>query len=521
MKKIIDFIRINIKKLMMNYPVTLITIFLETIMVSFFTDTNILDSDLFLKIVLFLLFYFLGSLFTEVIFDKKKKLYGYILFLVLSILLVYLVTNFSNTIIIKLIIFYVVVTSILIVYRLFRNSNFTLSEYLVRIYGNFIKTWIIYAIISSGMLLVSGIFTALIYDDFDIIARVELFIMGMYLVPSMLLNLSNFEKNELSFNKIIIHYILESLVIISMIIIYIYILKILITWEIPSNVVFRILGVLFLVAMPIWIMNNYYDDQLGKINRLLPGLFGPFVLIQIFTLSIRIVNNGLTILRYLGILLIIFEIIVIYLYYFKKDKLYYLFYVLIVLTFISTFMPFINMFSLSYYSQVKVLQSNLNNPKLDEVNINRIRGAYNYLKDNIEGDKYIDKYFDKETIDKINSLIKETKYDITDSIYFNVDSEEIDISSFDNLAFFTDYSYNETDKLIIDYHNRKIDITNDLNIYRKKVDYREMNDYYKSNNIIDYDNLRIIINSLDVRYIMKDKEMISSYNISGIILERK
>lgn len=43
-------------------------------------------------------------------------------------------------------------------------------------------------------------------------------------------------------------------VMIAMAIIYIYIIKIFVTWEIPSNEIFNICSVLFAIGAPIWTM---------------------------------------------------------------------------------------------------------------------------------------------------------------------------------------------------------------------------------------------------------------------------
>lgn len=519
--KIISFFKNNFNNLFKQYPVTMIVIFLETFFLSFFIDRDFLDFDLFMKIFLFLLFFFIGTIFTEIAIDKKKRIYSYIVFFILSILFVHFIHSGKSLFAIKLIICYVTIIPIYSIYKLFLDSKWKLSKYFNKVFNNFLKTWAIYLVLSFGLLFVSLIFTILIYDDFEIVLRIELFIMGVYLVPSMLLDLTNLETNEVGIGKIIIHYILESLVILSFIIIYIYIFKILITWIVPSNVVFRILGILFIVSLPIWIMNNYYDnDYLGKVNHFLPGAFIPFILMEIFTLYIRIINNGITILRYFGIILILFQIVFIYLYYFKKDKIYYIFHVLIVLIIFSTIIPFMNMFNISYYSQVNVIKRNLNLETLSKSNIEKIVGAYEYLYNSLDGRDYLNKSFDKESLEKITKIIKESDSLIKDLIYFNIELSDIDISLYDKMLFFRDSCDYNRENIVINYQNKEIDVTDEILKYQVNISDREKDDFFKYNNEIEIDNLKIIISYLNVYYTKSDKTIINSYTIEGIILEK-
>ena len=80
-----------------------------------------------------------------------------------------------------------------------------------------------------------------------------------------------------------------------------YIIKIIVFKDMPSNQIFRILAALFILGCPIWTMvcNFKEDTIIDKINKLLPKLFIPFIILQIYSIGVRILENGITENRYL------------------------------------------------------------------------------------------------------------------------------------------------------------------------------------------------------------------------------
>ena len=59
----------------------------------------------------------------------------------------------------------------------------------------------------------------------------------------------------------VIKYVLGILVIIAFAIIYLYIAKIIILRDIPSNQIFRILATLFIIGFPIWTMSKSFENN--------------------------------------------------------------------------------------------------------------------------------------------------------------------------------------------------------------------------------------------------------------------
>ena len=87
----------------------------------------------------------------------------------------------------------------------------------------------------------------------------------------------------------------------------------------PSNAVFRILTGLFAAGLPVWTMNSCYSQKnpLLKLTRLLPYLFSPLILLQAYSIGIRIYENGVTPPQISLRAAFVFEIIYVSVYYFK------------------------------------------------------------------------------------------------------------------------------------------------------------------------------------------------------------
>ena len=158
-----------------------------------------------------------------------------------------------------------------------------------------------------------------------------------------------------------------------------YIIKIIFLRDIPSNLIFRILSALFIIGLPVWTMILSFKENttLDKINRKLPLLFIPFIILQIYSIGTRILSNGITELRYLCLMLIIFEIVYIIIYLTKKEKVSRILLVFLALTVISTIAPYINMFTISNLSQYNNLKIYKQKTEYSEEEKTKIYGAYN------------------------------------------------------------------------------------------------------------------------------------------------
>ena len=169
-------------------------------------------------------------------------------------------------------------------------------------------------------------------------------------------------------------------------IVYIYLLKILIMREIPSNEIFRIVTGLFCIGMPIWILDYFYRDDtkfMLFLQKLPYGLI-PLIPVQTYAICVRIYHNGMTPGRYIGVSMIIFEVIMLFVWHSWKEKLERVLLILGAGIIIAIFIPGLNMFSVSNRWQRAFLETYYNKVlsqgELTQEEYERLEGAYKYLK---------------------------------------------------------------------------------------------------------------------------------------------
>ena len=515
MNKILKLLKEKIKNILKKYPITMITTLILTLISCIVIDTDLNNEKFIINLEEFLFFFDFGILFSEVSFHKKNRIISIITFFIISICMVALVNSNYITWIFKITISYITIMSSLILLQLFKQSKKNLSTYLIKVFSNLFKTGIIYMILSIGLLLLTLTFNYLILNgNYDsLILRVEILLLGIFLIPSLILDFSNTNEEINNLAKILVHYVLESLVIISFVIMYLYIFKILLTWEMPHNEVFRILSMLFIISCPIWIMNEYYNDKLYKINYYLPFAYIPFIILEIISLGIRIANNGITNMRYIGIIFIIFQIIYLYIYCFKKKDTF-IFWTIISLTIISFLLPYVNMISVSNYSQVKIIEKYLK----DNNNNNKIKSAYRYLNNNFDGKEYINKYL-KNDINIIKTIIEEndsTTDNNRKNISASINLNNINISEYDKLYVIESSAFNN--QAIIKYNDQKLDITDNLYDFYKNYSIVNFDEYFSLHNTIYINDLKIIFSRIDLDY---QDDILFYYSINGYILEKE
>ncbi|MFR6331868.1 MAG: hypothetical protein ACLUOI_25735, partial [Eisenbergiella sp.] len=370
---------------------------------------NINDSsvmDFLGRIMFFLVFYGTGSFFTEALYQKCRKLWLrivlYIAFVIPAVLFAWLVTLDYDSMFLAweydTIEFYLpryIACYELVLFScslfLFSEGRLFLEEYLARFcMGGPCQYFIFCTIIESSD---HGNIVELFDVDYDIFIQAQVLLFGIFYVSSLLRGVLPKTGDDGPFAEVLIKYVMTGLVISAFAIIYVYILKILIFRDMPSNSIFRILTGLFIAGLPIWTMNAFYTQHnpLLKISRLLPYLFAPLVLLQAYSIGIRIYENGITPMRYVCIMLLVFEILYITLYYFRRQSAGILFLVFAGLVFAACCVPGINMFSISYRNQKSALQKVLNAETLSELSqreLDRASGAYWYLYDDLPGSAY-------------------------------------------------------------------------------------------------------------------------------------
>ena len=510
MKNIINLLKEKTRDIRKIFPLTFVLVMILTVFLTLSFDGDVFDSETFENVSLFLILFISGTVFSESYFNKRYISYG--IFMILSLIMVILKIE-------KVTISYLLIINILNVYRFYLNSKVSLSEYLIKVFTNTLKTSILYWVLSIGGILISSVFAYLISDEYEIIWRVLVLLTGCFYVPNLLLDFNNMNTEISKFIKILVKYVLETLVIMGFVIIYLYIFKIIITWDIPSNEIFRILSILFIIGLPIWTMNDYFSDKdfLNKINNVLPYTFIPFIILQVYAIFVRIINNGLTITRYLGIILVMLEIIYVTLYIFKRKKIDLMFIITCVYIIISFLIPGINMDDLSNRSQVSMIKKYISSD--NNIDKKKVISSYEYLRNSNGGEEYLNKYLVKEI-----PLIKE--FMNNNNIYerFQYINEELgnisyDISDYHNLKDIELYEYYDKRIDELNIYIEGINITNLIKEYLNIYSSGELDDYFRMYHEIVSDTKKIIIKRITISYDSGNK-ILDFCKIEGFLLEK-
>lgn len=533
-----------IKTVFEKNPVVITCILLFSALTAIAIDTEFIKEEWWQNIVLFTLYFVSGAFLVEVLFNQNtpKKIISYVGSFIIAIVFVMLHNHATDiaSILWKIVLCYVLTLWILSIYFLFKNTKKNFTEYVLKISINILKTSIVYGILAIGITIVSSIFVYLIWESmgYTLTLRLQIILLGFYYIPRLIYDLTDVQKEVNAFFKGLIKYVLTGLVMISFIIIYLYMIKILILRDMPKNQVFRILSVLFIVGMPIWTMTQYFKDESlwYKISLKLPVAFIPFILLQIYTIGIRIANNGFTPFRYVCVAFVVFEIIYSLIYIWRKEKIEILLLLLNAIVIVSFIIPGINMFKVSDVSQAQNLKIFKNKSDYTDEEKEKIYGAYRYLKYSPDGEKYINEILDKEDIEEIKSFHPSKMINNSEFKYINAstDQEKIEVKEYSNLYFIdasnrsNDKSLEETfKKMKLEYQGstKTIEI-NALEDFKEYVNTymdlgkEELKEYFKQNHEIEIDSdKKLIIKSLNLHYNPNSK-IVRDYSVKGYLLEK-
>lgn len=537
MNKISNFfsnISINIKNFINAYPITIILVIILTIYYAIFPSFNNIPSNLsFLFNTLIL--YFFGTLFTETAFYSKKsyKIMSFIINLIISFTLSFFVNkNINNDFISQCIIAYIGSLLILSIYFCIKNSKKNLGEYLINLFSNIFKTGTSYLILAIGFSIIYFIINNLLFEniDFTFFVKMHILLFGLFYVPSLIFSIYFTNEKESIFIKNLVLYVFIPLILISIIIIFLYILKIIITQEIPKNTIYRILAGIFIIAYPIcnmaYALVKKEDKYLNIILNIIKYSLIPFVLLETYSIYLRIADYGLSPMRYLSIIFIIFQTFAIFLIIFKnRQKINYIFFIATALLLLVTITP-LNLKTVSINNQTSRLESVLPEgkdfSKLSDEDKKTAYSSYSYLKSLDYTGKYIPDYLDENNINQLNSY-SSLNYTInTENISLYSDNSAIDIRGYNTLHNFSSSSYYSNSKDVeLIYGNKtiKIDLTSSL-AEIVKIDKNSRQNYFNQNNsIIINENTKIIITNLYFSY-NKDTNEFTDIHINGYILEK-
>ncbi|MBR3171883.1 MAG: DUF4153 domain-containing protein [Lachnospiraceae bacterium] len=330
------------------------------------------------------------------------------------------------------------------IYHMYRRQGDSFESYCLKTFFGLVRTSVVYGLFAAGLAIIVLIFDTLIFHTHNFIGRVEIFLAGGIYVPAMLLVVSGKKGGVGKFAKACVLYVLEPMLILAMAIIYIYIVKIFVTNDIPSNAVFSIITSLFAAGMVIWTLACGIDEAnvFCKIARILPFVFIPCILLQAWSVLIRIGDYGITPSRYFGVALVIFELIYMVLYLLqrllKKEAIALILWVAALAVVTALLVPFANYTSVCARSQLKRLSGIKISEALKRSDLAETAGSsYRVLLNDCgyRGKELIDQMFTKDEQKILNSC-----YGTSDSgrriYYLNGNDElvEFDISGYKTLT---------------------------------------------------------------------------------------
>lgn len=287
---------------------------------------------------------------------------------------------------------YLIILTLTGIYAACRQTGQSFSEYVRNVFCSLCRTLVISGVITIGTAALVKCYSFLILDSNgdSVIWRSLILVNGLIWGFGFLDALQSRKEETGRFMEILIQYILLGLLELIFIIVYLYIARILIRHKIPSNEVFGILSAVFLIGFPIWTISSVKPriSLLQKIGKNLPYFFIPFIALQGYTLGVRIAAFGITPRRYLGLVLIIFEISYILIYRFCREHIEIVLPYAAFLTLIAGIIPGINMFDLALTNQsraLKTAQAEGTFSDLSPADQERFIGAYRYLENDPDG----------------------------------------------------------------------------------------------------------------------------------------
>lgn len=575
LKSIIANQKTSVRNIIFKYTVTIATVLLICfIQVSLnITDYRYGDDDFISKLLVFLACLAIGAFFVESVLKYEgKNTTLFWLGHVLNVVSAFIITclNFSirdiagekgETLFSKIVWLYIILSIGISMYKIIRSSGLDFHKYSVSLVFGMIRVFSVFLVLNIGFTLLIGIFDVLIADinTWDVISNVEILLAGFVYFPYALICIADSREQNSKFIRNFLLYALMPMVLAAVVIVYIYIFKIIIIGEIPSNEVFNICLNVFVIGVVIWTMayafasgekQNVEDDgqkqKAGiyfKIIKYMKYIYAPMVLLEIYSISLRIGQYGYTNSRYLGVIAIIFQVI--YIAWepilnllrriVKRQKVSYgncyegLIFVAVLLYFVAALAPVINCDYVSYTSQRGRFEE-----ALAKEDIGEAKGAYRYLRFNIYGEEYLDT---KYTSAEINTL--EDKFSVYEDDWINewlyIDYEyegaQIDVSGYSymydiDIREYSDdsyiVSYYEDYKLCYDEENKllEIDLTEFINyaIERAATDYYVKE--YKPYMVEASDGSKFIIVDASFRCNTDGNGKIKHLHIKGYLLKK-
>lgn len=454
--------------------------------------------------------------------NKRKWLIGYgvtfviaIVFENLSEILKAQKADIPNLIFESILYFYIACTVLLAIYVLLRQQQLDLPHCIGRIIFALLRAVGVYLVLNIAVILILEIIDALLVDidTFRVELNIQLLLSALAYFPTCLLAVSDTSEDNAAFTKKFVSYVLLPCVWIAMFVIYLYVVKIFVTQEVPSNEIFSICASLFAIGMPIWMMaSGFVEEKSSRYKKLIhitKYIYAPFILLEIYSMSVRVKAYGLTEQRYAAWMFILLQVI-----YILWEKIYAryarlagrkktynnqadtgdtgtehaneinqtktqinwhyenLILVLVGFLFVGLLLPFGNAQYLSYQSQKSRLVKNRTS------DMGEAAKAYDYLKTNAYGRRYLDNYLTEAEQDELHNMLYDwDSEDQWKSVYFYADPIEeggLTIRGYEKIYGVDEHWRDESS--VQEYESKTI--TAGDNVYAN-VDFTSCISYYK------------------------------------------
>lgn len=460
--------------------------------------------------------------------NKKKWLSGYGVTCLIAIVFQIAADKFAagnvekrdvtNLIFENILYFYIACTVLLAVYVLIRQQRLDMPRCIGRILFALLRAAGVYLVLNIAVILIVEIIDSLLFHMkvWRVETYIQLLLSALAYFPTCLLAVSDTSEDNAAFTKKFVSYVLLPCVWIAMFVIYLYVVKIFVKQEVPSNEIFSICASLFAIGMPIWMMaSGFVEEKTSRYAKLISitkYIYAPFILLEIYSMSVRVIAYGLTEQRYAAWMFILLQII-----YILWEKIYAryarlagrkktynnqvdtgdteteyaneinqmktqinwhyenLILFLVGFLFVGLLFPFGNAQYLSYQSQKNRFVKNQTSDK--EV----AAEAYDYLRGNAYGRRYIKTNLTEAEQDELHSMMyggDTHDSEQWESVYFYADPIEEKGIIIDGYAkIYTMTAHWNDESTIENYENKTITVGDSE---YKNVDFTSCISYYKN-----------------------------------------
>lgn len=455
---------------------------------------------------------------------------------------------------------YYLIMVLLIVYAAYCKYGRNFAEYLSQMVVCMFAVVCISFVALIGFGIVHGAITSLLLANSDyFLGNATVFlVVGLVFWPGCIWALQSHGSSESEWLREVLIILMTGFSVCATVVIYFYALKIIVTGSTPSNEVYSVMANLFAFSVPVWLFCSGNERQ-GVWNRILgylPCIYAPLILLQIYSMGVRIMQYGLTPERYAGVMLILFEAVAVYVCTFKKSYCDKLLLFGAGMIFTAVFLPFVNMYHLSAVNQKGILNGYVERMQAGEVltekEVDRMESAYEVLR-KLYGKDFVEALYSDEAVFETGNVIniitaESEKYQ---KKYNNIHGcqlvGEVDTEGYSAMNMLNQneaYDLDEEeggirpDFTAFQFYKRETgeEVVIDLSGFAEKCfaykqehpdsNKGEESDYLKEFNRIEVDeNTVFYVNHFEVSYYTAGEDYenmeITNVNISGMLLENK